>query len=218
MVDRYKVFQHGGGVISNYDYPAGWYVERLVLLRIPQQQRYIIGKAYGQGGKPWDSKAKAEAAARRETQHAVWRHIWKQAFNSMPYRICEVKEETWEPVEVGTTSLPAYIEDSVKGKMKMMNNQVHHLIVTITKHKYGQQAMLARLLGYVSANANNPKFRGKPHHHRAYTAMNGGQKPRDPAKADLLKRLAEPDGNELAWKLASEKLGAKIKHYHKVQK
>lgn len=219
--DRYKAFQHVGGQINNFNYLPGWYIERFEQppRTMNMQTRCIIDKpGYGFQPRPWPSKAKAEAAARRETQHAVWRHIWKQAFNNMPYRICEIKKETWEPVEVGATPLPTYIEGNVKGKLKMVNNQVYHLIVTITKHKYSQRAMLARLLGYVSANAKKSEYRGKPHHNRVYTAMQGGQKPRDPAKADLLKRLAEPDGNELAWKLASEKLGAKIKRYHKVQK
>lgn len=214
MEDRYTAFRHGGGLINGYNYPPGWYIEAVL---IPGQRRQILAKN-GPNIRPWDSKAKAEAAVRREKQHTFWRAIWTYAMSNMPYRINEIRDEKWFPIDVGTTPIPTYIKANVKGSMKMINNQVHQLSVTITENTNGRQAMLARLLGYMNVNTNNPKFRGKPHHNRVYTAMTDGSKPRDPVKADLLKRLAEPDGNELAWKLAYEKLGAKIKHYHKVQK
>ena len=134
-----------------------------------------------------------EAVERRAKQAA----LWKQAENNMPHR---VKYHTTNVVwmcENQHPTVPEYILGAARKKLVHVNGKLCRIETVRTGYKYGQQSLLARLLGYWNASRRTGKR--KPHTNRIYDAAVNGSVPHDLEKQKLLEKLAGPDGNEIAW-------------------
>lgn len=209
-----KVIYHSGeGNINGTTCGRGWYFE-------------IDGTVWGRqtealNEQGYRTERLAQIALRNYLQQNHWVVIWRKALGNMPYRIqLSGPEEFWSPLPKGETSIPEVIRGLAKGYYQRDGDgniceysQMYHM------RRFGQQNCLTRLMKFESVagvyTKPNRKWRlGMPYqvpqrigkkkviaHNTVYNNIRRGSMPKEKWRQDLLIRLTQDDGRQVAAQL-----------------
>jgi len=147
----------------------------------------------------------SKMTVRQLKDRSEWRDIWWKALNNMPSRIVYKPIERWVAVSPNKTPIGNFIKKQAKGDMKQVNGVIFKRIITRNSVRPRQLAILSNLLGY--ANIRILEKGQYPHRLPPFASVtNGlafGTKPKG-ERAELLKKLAGPDGAKLAIELLNK--------------
>ncbi len=144
--------------------------------------------------------------------HSEWREIWWKALNNMPSMVHHNPREKWVEVPHNTTPIGTFIKRQAKGTMRREGSGIiYRRVVTRQTVRNYQLGALTSLLGYALSGQGTKLFFGRhdarQRHVQLYSSVtNGlafGTKPKG-ERAELLKKLAGPDGAALAIELLNK--------------
>lgn len=129
----------------------------------------------------------------RYAYHAHWRAKWQHALDNTPYRTRTDEQTEWVPIE-GVVTVPAFIENSAHGQMRIIDGVPHQLVTTQCVVRYGQYSALARVLGY--ANTNKKTGKVSVQHGRVWQGLTWGHCPRGEVRQRIFDEVCGPNGCE----------------------
>ncbi len=205
-----KVFYHkGGGLQPIPFYERGWYYE---------VDDVVWGtKSSINNRGAYRTERLAQIGLRNHLQRLYWSDIWYSALRNMPYRIeLTGPYEEWVPLPKGETPIPEAIRGLAKGYYQHDSDGKLCLVrKAYDKRRVGHQNCLTRLLKYKSVAGLYEKKDGYScpirvgkrqviAHNTVYNNARRGSKPKDKWRQDLLVRLAQDDGRQVAAELLKQ--------------
>lgn len=206
-----KVFyQSGTRKMNGVNYERGWYYEvDGIVWGIKSDTIYRSG---------YRTERLAQIGLRNHLKQMHWSSIWHRALINMPYRISLVGPEVaWTPLLKGKTP----VGDLIKGLAKRYYQydgvgDLCEVIRTYRVKRFGMQYCLTRIMLFTSVRSiyappEPGEYSGKKigtkkviAHNTVFNDMRRGSAPKEKWRRELLERLAQDDGRQVAAQLLKQ--------------